>query len=53
MALIAYENLNIYHSKLSTLSSQFEDLFQDVLANRTGETEVFLPTKRLVELTFE
>lgn len=53
MALIAYENLNIYQSKLAALSSQFEDLFQDVLANWAGEVEVFLPTKRLVEKTFE
>jgi hypothetical protein len=53
MALIVYENLSIYHSKLASLRSQFEDLFQDILAHWAGEIEVFLPAKRLIEKTFD
>jgi hypothetical protein len=51
-ALIAYENLRIYYSKLTALSTQFETLFGGVLAHWTGEVEVFHPTKGLVENIF-
>ncbi len=52
LALIAYENLKIYQSKLDSLIKQFENLFQDVLSDWKGETEVFLPSKRLIEEIF-
>ncbi|MFX1453210.1 MAG: hypothetical protein ACFFCM_20420, partial [Promethearchaeota archaeon] len=52
IALIAYENLKIYQSKLDSLIKQFENLFQDVLSNWNGETELFLPSKRLIEEIF-
>ncbi len=48
LALVAYENLRIYQSKLAILSQQFENLFQDVLSEWNGETEVFIPSKRLI-----
>ncbi|NVM31258.1 MAG: hypothetical protein HWN65_20640 [Candidatus Helarchaeota archaeon] len=53
LALIAQENLRILHSKLATLSTQFENLFQDVLSHWVGETEVFLPSKHLIEEIFK
>ncbi|MFX0133206.1 MAG: hypothetical protein ACFFDN_06135 [Candidatus Hodarchaeota archaeon] len=52
LALITYENLRIYHSKLDSLIKQFENLFQDVLSDWKGETEVFRPSKRLIEEIF-
>lgn len=52
IALITYEDLRIYYLKLTSLSTQFENLFQDVLPNWTGETEIFLPTSRLIEEIF-
>ncbi|NVM05000.1 MAG: hypothetical protein HWN67_21945 [Candidatus Helarchaeota archaeon] len=52
LALVAFENLHIYHSKLALLIEKFENLFQDVLANWKGETEVFIPSKRLIEEIF-
>lgn len=52
IALIACENFHIYHFKLSALMQQFENLFQDVLAKWMGETDVFLPVKRLIESIF-
>ncbi len=52
IALVAFENLHIYQSKLASLTKQFEDLFQDVLINWRGETEVFLPSRRLIEEIF-
>ena len=48
IALITYENLRIYYPKLASLSAQFENLFQDVLPNWTGETEIFLPASQLI-----
>ncbi len=52
MALITYENLRIYYPKLISLSTQFENLFQEVLAHWDGQTEVFRPANRLVEEIF-
>ncbi|UCG68453.1 MAG: hypothetical protein JSV09_11645, partial [Thermoplasmata archaeon] len=52
IALIAYENLHIFHSKLASLTKQFENLFQDVLSQWKGEIDVFRPTKRLIEDIF-
>ena len=52
LALVAFENLRIYHSKLASLIEKFENLFQDTLANWKGETEVFIPSKQLIEETF-
>ena len=52
LALITYENLHIYHSKLVTLINKFEQLFQDVLSHWKGDIEVFIPARRLVEEIF-
>lgn len=53
LALVVYENLRIYHSKLAALIVDFEHLFQDVLSQWKGEVTVFLPSKRLIESTFQ
>ncbi len=52
MALIAYENFKIYHSKLSFLITKFENLFQDILPNWQGQVDVFIPAGRLIEEIF-
>ena len=52
IALIAYENLNIFHSKLALLTSRFENLFDDVLSQWNGDVDVFRPTKRLIDDVF-
>lgn len=52
VALVASEDLNIYHTKLISLTTRFEQFFQDVLSQWSGEIEVFLPAKRLIETTF-
>jgi hypothetical protein len=48
LALIVYENLRIYHSKLLALRTRFERVFDEVLADWNGEVGVFLPTKQLI-----
>ena len=52
LALVVYENLRIYHSKLASLIVDFEHLFQDVLSQWKGEVTAFLPSKRLIENVF-
>ncbi len=52
IALVVHENLRIYRSKLVSLSTQFENLFQDVLAHWIGDVEVFLPAKQLINEIF-
>ena len=52
IALVVYEDFRIYRSKLTTLSTQFEQLFQDVLSHWTGDIEIFLPSKQLIEDVF-
>lgn len=52
LALVVYENLHVYRSKLVTLINQFENLFQDILSHWTGDTSVFLPSRRLIEENF-
>ncbi|MFX1298834.1 MAG: hypothetical protein ACFFD2_28745 [Promethearchaeota archaeon] len=48
IALVVHENLHIYKSKLTLLSTQFERMFQEVLPHWTGDVEVFLPAKQLI-----
>lgn len=52
LALITYENLRIYHSKLAQLMKQFEKFYQDVFIHWSGEIEVFRPSKELIEEIF-
>ncbi len=52
LALVVYENLHIHRSKLTSLNTQFETLFQDILAHWNGEVEIFLPAKQLIEKIF-
>jgi len=52
LALVVFENLRIYHSKLVSLIVDFEHLFQDVLSQWKGEVTSFLPSKRLIENVF-
>ena len=52
LALIAYENLRIYHSKLAQLINQFEKFFHEFLIHWSGEIEVFRPSKELIEEIF-
>ncbi len=53
MVLIVSENLRIYHSKLAILMEQFEEFFQNILPHWSGDTNVFLPTKQIVNQVFE
>ncbi len=52
IALIVDENFKIYHSKLTLLIAKFENLFQDFLSHWSGEVEVFIPSRRLIEEIF-
>ena len=52
LALIAYADFRIYHSKLAQLITQFEKFFQEVFIHWSGETEVFRPAKELIEEIF-
>jgi len=52
LALITFENLRIYHSKLALLIKEFENLYQDILSNWSGELKVFHPSIHLIEEIF-
>ncbi len=53
VALIATEDLSIYHLKLSALVNEFETLFQHILPNWAGNVGIFAPVDIIVQRTFQ
>jgi MFS family permease len=53
VALLAENDLKILHSKIETITNEFEEFFEPYLVNFSGNVEVFAPTETLLRRVFK
>jgi hypothetical protein len=53
IVLIIKNESSFLHYKLKLFTEEFQNFFNDILINWTGEMEVFWPTRALIQRIFE
>jgi hypothetical protein len=50
--LICTKELTVLHNKLQQLKSEFEDFYEDIIPDWTGDVSIFVPTRKIIEKIF-